>query len=98
MLNEYQELKGWGRVHFLKAKITKDEFDKIQRKLGYIQASENDKNYVIWPLGISIQWWDPYINIDDNDLTFYDSTTNTSHQRKIKYKRGYFYYCEYYRD
>ena len=48
---------------------------------------------------MAIEWWDPpYINIDDNNLTFYDPTTDVSHQRKILYINGYIYYCEYHRD
>ena len=95
-IHEYQELRGWGTSHYLKAKITVEEFDAIRKELNYVNCTNKKQLIIPKPIGFSHQpdfsWWNPSNEISTMKNTYYDPSCDKMSERILKYEDGYLYY------
>jgi hypothetical protein len=92
---EYQQLRGWGNMHLLRARLPEREFNRIVEELNYRPAP---RGYSCPSLYDNLKWWgiaDVPVSDWEDSTKYSDPQSNPLTKRVLTYVNGYLYYCEY---
>jgi hypothetical protein len=92
---EYQQLRGWGNIHLLRARLPEGEFNHIVGELNYRLAPRDFSCPLLYD---NLKWWgiaDVPASDWEDSTKYYDPQSKPLTKRVLTYVNGHLYYCEY---
>ena len=90
-VHEYQECRGWSDTHFLKAKISEEDFRRVVANLNYKPVPPSYR--MVWY--DDLDWWNAWRWAGEPVYIYCDPETSPTMERAMAYVNGYLYYCQY---